>query len=168
MQINQAWNPKVPFLSPGIIFMPGTTQLKAKDILYRLQVSKAQGIVTTDTLAPEVDSVVSECPALKAKLLVSDHSRQGWLDFRSLTKWVSVLMNVFSEEGQGKTIHSQVLVDKHSVGERSPGLMPEAFSSELCHWFIVWAWSGSFPFLGCSCFFCKIRLLNFYASVTKQ
>ena len=66
--------------------MPGTTQMKAKDILYRLQVSKAQGIMTTDTLAPEVDSLVSECPALKTKLLVSDHSRHGWLDFRSLIK----------------------------------------------------------------------------------
>ncbi|XP_032460700.1 acyl-coenzyme A synthetase ACSM1, mitochondrial isoform X3 [Phocoena sinus] len=66
--------------------MPGTTQLKAKDILYRLQVSKAKGIVTTDTLAPEVDSVASECPALKTKLLVSDHSRKGWLDFRSLIR----------------------------------------------------------------------------------
>ncbi|VFV43158.1 acyl-coenzyme a synthetase [Lynx pardinus] len=69
--------------------MPGTTQMKAKDILYRLQVSKAQGIMTTDTLAPEVDSLVSECPALKTKLLVSDHSRHGWLDFRSLIKSAS-------------------------------------------------------------------------------
>lgn len=76
----------VSFSSLGIVFMPGTTQMKAKDILYRLQVSKAKGIVTTDTLAPEVDSVASECPALKTKLLVSDHSRKGWLDFRSLMK----------------------------------------------------------------------------------
>lgn len=75
-----------PFLSPGIVFMPGTTQLTAKDIMYRLQVSKAKAIVTTDTLAPEVDSVVSECPALKTKLLVSAHSREGWLDFRSLMR----------------------------------------------------------------------------------
>lgn len=66
--------------------MPGTIQLKAKDILYRLQVSKAKGIVTTDTLAPEVDSLASECPTLKIKLLVSDHSHQGWLDLRSLIK----------------------------------------------------------------------------------
>lgn len=66
--------------------MPGTIQLKAKDILYRLQASKAKGIVTTDTLAPEVDSLASECPTLKTKLLVSDHSHQGWLDLRSLIK----------------------------------------------------------------------------------
>lgn len=66
--------------------MPGTIQLKNKDLLYRLQVSKAKGIITTDTLAPEVDSLISKCPTLKAKLLVSEYSRQGWLDFQSLIK----------------------------------------------------------------------------------
>ncbi|XP_071067437.1 acyl-coenzyme A synthetase ACSM1, mitochondrial-like isoform X2 [Dasypus novemcinctus] len=69
--------------------MPGTTQMRARDILYRLQASKAKGVVTTDALAPEVDSVASECPALKVKLLVSDHSRKGWLNFSSLIKSAS-------------------------------------------------------------------------------
>ncbi|XP_036135877.1 acyl-coenzyme A synthetase ACSM1, mitochondrial-like [Molossus molossus] len=73
----------------GIIFIPGTTQMKVKDILYRLQVSNAKSIVTTDALASEVDSVASNCPALKIKLLVSDHSRKGWMDFRSLIKSAS-------------------------------------------------------------------------------
>ncbi|XP_059753951.1 acyl-coenzyme A synthetase ACSM1, mitochondrial-like isoform X3 [Balaenoptera ricei] len=83
-RVPEWWLVIVGCIRTGIVFMPGTTQMKAKDILYRLQVSKAKGIVTTDTLAPEVDSVASECPALKTKLLVSDHSRKGWLDFRSL------------------------------------------------------------------------------------
>ncbi|XP_014398435.1 PREDICTED: acyl-coenzyme A synthetase ACSM1, mitochondrial [Myotis brandtii] len=78
------WLVAMGCIRTGIIFMPGTTQMKAKDILYRLKESNAQSIVTTDALAPEVDSVASECPALKTKLLVSDHSREGWLDFRSL------------------------------------------------------------------------------------
>ncbi|XP_077619202.1 acyl-coenzyme A synthetase ACSM1, mitochondrial-like [Crocuta crocuta] len=88
-RVPEWWLVVIGYIRAGIIFMPGTTQMKAKDILYRLQVSKAQGIVTIDTLAPEVDSLVSECPALKAKLLVSDHSRQGWLDFQSLIKSAS-------------------------------------------------------------------------------
>ncbi|ERE80008.1 acyl-coenzyme A synthetase ACSM2 [Cricetulus griseus] len=73
----------------GIVFMPGTIQLKAKDILYRLQRSQAKAIVTTGSLVPEVDSVASECPALKTKLVVSDHSHEGWLNFQSLIKSVS-------------------------------------------------------------------------------
>lgn len=123
MQVTQDWNPKFPLSFPGIVFMPGTMQLTSKDLLYRLQVSKAKGIITTDTFAPEVDSLASRCPTLKTKLLVSDHSCQGWLDLRSSIKWVSVLMNVLSKEGQEKAIHSQ------PVGGDSPGLMAETFSS---------------------------------------
>ncbi|XP_012502942.1 PREDICTED: acyl-coenzyme A synthetase ACSM1, mitochondrial isoform X1 [Propithecus coquereli] len=78
------WLVTVGCIRTGIIILPGTIQLKAKDILYRLQMSKAKAIVTTDTLAPEVDSVAPECPALKNKFLVSDHRRNGWLDLRSL------------------------------------------------------------------------------------
>ncbi|XP_055994864.1 acyl-coenzyme A synthetase ACSM1, mitochondrial [Sorex fumeus] len=88
-RVPEWWLVAVGCIRTGIIFMPGTTQLKAKDILYRLQASKAQGIVTIDTLASEVESVASQCPNLKAKLLVSDHSREGWQDFRSLIREAS-------------------------------------------------------------------------------
>ncbi|XP_006153357.1 acyl-coenzyme A synthetase ACSM1, mitochondrial [Tupaia chinensis] len=88
-RVPEWWLVAVGCMRAGIIFMPGTTQLKVKDILYRLQMSKAKGIVTTDDLAPAVDSVASECPSLKIKLLVSDHSRKGWMDFRSLIKSAS-------------------------------------------------------------------------------
>ncbi|XP_045428425.1 acyl-coenzyme A synthetase ACSM1, mitochondrial isoform X2 [Pipistrellus kuhlii] len=83
-RVPEWWLVTMGCMRTGIVFMPGTTQMKAKDILYRLKESNAKSIVTTDALAPDVDSVASQCPALKTKLLVSDHSREGWLDFRSL------------------------------------------------------------------------------------
>nr|KAF6354190.1 acyl-CoA synthetase medium chain family member 1 [Myotis myotis] len=88
-RVPEWWLVAMGCIRTGIIFMPGTTQMKAKDILYRLKQSNAHSIVTTDALAPEVDSVASECPALKTKLLVSDHGREGWLDFRSLIQSAS-------------------------------------------------------------------------------
>lgn len=88
-RVPEWWLVTLGCIRAGIITIPGTTQLMAKDILYRLQVSRANSIVTTDTLAPEVDAIASECPALKTKLLVSDHGRKGWLDFRSLVKAAS-------------------------------------------------------------------------------
>ncbi|XP_048188690.1 acyl-coenzyme A synthetase ACSM1, mitochondrial-like isoform X2 [Perognathus longimembris pacificus] len=88
-RVPEWWLITVGCLRTGVVFMPGTSQLKAKDIHYRLQMSEAKAIVTTETLAPEVDSIASDCPALKSKLLVSDHSREGWLDFRSLVKSAS-------------------------------------------------------------------------------
>lgn len=75
---------------PGIVLIPGISQLSAKDILYRLQASKATCIITDDTLAPAVDSVASECQFLKTKLIVSKGSREGWLNFTDLYKWVWV------------------------------------------------------------------------------
>lgn len=69
---------------PGIVLIPGTSQLSAKDILYRLQASKATCIITTDKLAPAVDSVAPQCQLLKTKLMVSQGSREGWLNFTEL------------------------------------------------------------------------------------
>lgn len=72
----------------GIVVIPGITQLSAKDVLYRLQASKATCIITSDTLAPAVDSVASECQFLKTKLIVSKGRREGWLNLTDLYKWV--------------------------------------------------------------------------------
>ncbi|KAM6155576.1 acyl-coenzyme A synthetase ACSM1, mitochondrial-like [Rhynchocyon petersi] len=88
-RVPEWWLVTLACMRTGIIFMPGTTLLTAKDILYRLQASQANGVVTTDTLASEVDSVASKCSSLKCKLLVSDHQRAGWLNFWSLIKSAS-------------------------------------------------------------------------------
>ncbi|OPJ87565.1 hypothetical protein AV530_001014 [Patagioenas fasciata monilis] len=68
----------------GIVFIPGTSQLTAKDILYRLQASKAKCIITNDTLAPAVESVTPDCQFLKSKLIVAKAGRDGWLNLKEL------------------------------------------------------------------------------------
>ncbi|XP_032098745.1 acyl-coenzyme A synthetase ACSM2B, mitochondrial isoform X1 [Sapajus apella] len=73
----------------GIVFMPGTIQMKSADILYRLQMSKAKAIVAGDEVVQEVDTVASKCPSLRIKLLVSEKSRDGWLNFKKLLKETS-------------------------------------------------------------------------------
>ncbi|NXG09022.1 ACSM3 synthetase, partial [Sakesphorus luctuosus] len=69
---------------PGIVLIPGTSQLTAKDILYRLQASKAKCIITSDTLAPAVESVVPDCQFLRSKVIVGKGSRAGWLNLKEL------------------------------------------------------------------------------------
>ncbi|XP_017389808.1 acyl-coenzyme A synthetase ACSM2A, mitochondrial isoform X3 [Cebus imitator] len=73
----------------GIVFMPGTIQMKSADILYRLQMSKAKAIVAGDEVVQEVDTVASKCASLRIKLLVSEKSRDGWLNFKKLLKETS-------------------------------------------------------------------------------
>ncbi|XP_032098746.1 acyl-coenzyme A synthetase ACSM2B, mitochondrial isoform X2 [Sapajus apella] len=74
----------------GIVFMPGTIQMKSADILYRLQMSKAKAIVAGDEVVQEVDTVASKCPSLRIKLLVSEKSRDGWLNFKKLLNWTGL------------------------------------------------------------------------------
>nr|XP_060642598.1 acyl-coenzyme A synthetase ACSM5, mitochondrial-like [Anolis sagrei ordinatus] len=83
-RIPEWWLLVLASIRTGIIFIPGTSQLTAKDISYRLQASKAKGIAVSDTLAPAVDSVASECKLLKTKLIVSKDGRDGWLNFKEL------------------------------------------------------------------------------------
>ncbi|XP_025967846.1 acyl-coenzyme A synthetase ACSM4, mitochondrial-like isoform X2 [Dromaius novaehollandiae] len=85
-RIPEWWLLNVACMRTGVIFIPGTTQLTAKDICYRLLTSKAKCIVTTDALAPAVDSVASKCQSLKTKLIVSESSRAKWLNFSNLFK----------------------------------------------------------------------------------
>lgn len=46
-------------------------------------------IVASDEVVPAVESIMSECPDLKTKLLVSPRSQNGWLSFQELFQWVS-------------------------------------------------------------------------------
>ncbi|KAJ6634568.1 hypothetical protein lerEdw1_013952 [Lerista edwardsae] len=85
-RIPEWWLVTVACIRTGIVFIPGTTQLTAKDIQYRLQMSKAKCIITTDVLAPAVDSVAAGCGHLQSKLMVSEGRRDGWLNFNELLK----------------------------------------------------------------------------------
>ncbi|XP_039632472.1 acyl-coenzyme A synthetase ACSM3, mitochondrial isoform X1 [Polypterus senegalus] len=88
-RIPEWWFVNIACFRTGTILIPGTSQLTAKDILYRLQSSKAKCIVTDVSLASLVDAVASECEFLKAKLLVSDKKRLGWINIKEVSKSVS-------------------------------------------------------------------------------
>ncbi|XP_024600386.1 acyl-coenzyme A synthetase ACSM5, mitochondrial, partial [Neophocaena asiaeorientalis asiaeorientalis] len=74
----------VACMRTGLVFMPGTSQLTAKDILHWLQASKAKCTVASEEVIPAVESIVSECPGLKTKFLLSPHSQNRWLSFQEL------------------------------------------------------------------------------------
>ncbi|GAB1292608.1 Acyl-coenzyme A synthetase ACSM5, mitochondrial [Apodemus speciosus] len=69
-----------------MVMIPGVSQLTGKDLKYRLQAARAKSIVTSDALAPQVDAISADCPSLQTKLLVSDTSRPGWINFRELLR----------------------------------------------------------------------------------
>ncbi|XP_063468885.1 acyl-coenzyme A synthetase ACSM5, mitochondrial isoform X3 [Symphalangus syndactylus] len=87
------WLVSVACMRTGTVMIPGVTQLTEKDLKYRLQASRAKSIITSDSLAPRVDAISAECPSLQIKLLVSDSSRPGWLNFRELLREASTEHN---------------------------------------------------------------------------
>ncbi|KAJ8246128.1 hypothetical protein GJAV_G00263930 [Gymnothorax javanicus] len=88
-RIPEWWLVNIACLRTGLILIPGTIQLTAKDILYRLRVSNAKCIITDESLAPVLDAMAPECPSLQTKLLVSNRKRQGWMSLGELSRTAS-------------------------------------------------------------------------------
>ncbi|XP_058142293.1 acyl-coenzyme A synthetase ACSM3, mitochondrial isoform X2 [Dasypus novemcinctus] len=83
--------PRIPewWLANVACLRTGTTQLTQKDILYRLQTSKAKCIITNEVLAPAVDAIASKCENLHSKLIVSQTPREGWGNLKEMMKHAS-------------------------------------------------------------------------------
>uniref|UniRef100_A0A0D9R5H6 medium-chain acyl-CoA ligase n=1 Tax=Chlorocebus sabaeus TaxID=60711 RepID=A0A0D9R5H6_CHLSB len=88
-RVPEWWLANVACLRTGTVLIPGTTQLTQKDILYRLQSSKANCIITNDVLAPAVDAIAPQCENLHSKLIVSENSREGWGNLKEMMKCAS-------------------------------------------------------------------------------
>lgn len=67
----------------GAIAMPGTNQLKAKDLAYRINRSGANVVVVGSVHAQAVESIASLCPSLEHKILVGE-DRAGWQSFEGM------------------------------------------------------------------------------------
>jgi acetyl-CoA synthetase len=83
----------------GVIPMPGTVLLTAKDIEYRINRAEACMVLTDLDHADNVEAVKAKCPTLKHMMLV-DGKRAGWYNYDEEMREVS---NDLSREKIGKT-----------------------------------------------------------------
>ncbi|GBF34089.1 acetyl-coenzyme A synthetase [Desulfocucumis palustris] len=77
------WALNIACLRMGAVVSPGTTQLTAKDLMYRFQASDAVCVITDNALAPKVDEVIAQCPTVKSRIIVGEN-RDGWLNYADL------------------------------------------------------------------------------------
>ncbi|XP_010568476.1 PREDICTED: acyl-coenzyme A synthetase ACSM3, mitochondrial-like isoform X3 [Haliaeetus leucocephalus] len=140
-RIPEWWLVNVACMRTGTVLIPGTQQLTAKDILHRLQKSKAKCIITDDSVAPAVDSIGAQCQSLKFKLLVSEGHREGWLNFKDLLKyWLDLTSSdIFwntSDTGWAKSAWSSIFspwiqgacVFVHKMPHFDPSIVFESLS----------------------------------------
>lgn len=76
------WEILTACIRAGVVVSPGTTQLSAKDIAYRINAASAVAVITDEANARKVDSVAEESPSLKARIIVGA-VREGWRSYES-------------------------------------------------------------------------------------
>ncbi len=76
------WETFTACLRMGAVVSPGTTQLSARDLAYRINAAGAAAIVTDSDGRERVEEIADECPTLKARLLI-DGDAQGWIDYHA-------------------------------------------------------------------------------------
>lgn len=70
-------------MKAGIISMPGTNLLTAKDIAYRVNQAGAKAVIVSAMHVEKVEQIVDECPTLK-HLIVIGAATGDWLSFEAL------------------------------------------------------------------------------------
>ena len=67
----------------GVIAMPGTNLLKAKDLEYRIKRADAKLAIVTTAHAEAVEEIMANCPTLEHLVLVGGE-REGWSTFETI------------------------------------------------------------------------------------
>ncbi len=67
----------------GVVAMPGTNLLTAKDIEYRINKSDAKFAIVTGEHAQKVEVIKANCPTLE-QLIVIGEAREGWSSFEAI------------------------------------------------------------------------------------
>ncbi len=78
------WESMVGLLKGGLVAMPGTALLTARDLKYRLTTSDAVAVITDDDGADKIDSITEPLPTLRHRVLVSNDCRAGWHAYEDL------------------------------------------------------------------------------------
>lgn len=78
------WETLVGLLKSGLVAMPGTSLLTARDLEYRIGVSEAAAVITDAEGAEKIDAVADRLSSLRHRIVVSETPRLGWQRYEDL------------------------------------------------------------------------------------
>ncbi len=78
------WETLVGLIKAGIVAIPGTTLLTAKDLAYRITAADIAAVITDEAGAPKIDQIAPQCPQLKHHIQVGGATLPGWHDYEDL------------------------------------------------------------------------------------
>jgi acetyl-CoA synthetase len=68
----------------GAVVMPGTNQLTARDIAYRVNAADATVAITSADGAEKIDAIDTDMPSFRTRIAWGASGREGWHDFDAL------------------------------------------------------------------------------------
>ncbi len=154
------WEVLTACIRMGVVASPGTTQLSARDLAYRVNAANASAVVTDLMCAKKIDTIVGECPTLQTRILV-DGERSEWIDYDQALLSASThfeTCNTQSDEDalcyftSGTTGYPKMVMHSHSyaIGHQTTGRFWLDLTPDDLHWNISdtgWAkaaWSSYF------------------------
>lgn len=114
----------------GVVSMPGTNLLTAKDIEYRINKALANTIVVTPEHVEKVEEIRGKCPSLKHFIVVGGE-HPGWISFESAMATASPELN---RDDLGASNSDDLMMAYFTSGTTAnPKLVPRSFGYALAH-----------------------------------
>ena len=117
-------------MKAGIISMPGTNLLTAKDIAYRVNQAGAKAVIVTLEHCEKVDAIFAECPTLQHMIVIGD-ATGDWLSFQTLCADQTSDLNATDLEPFKST--DTMMIYFTSGTTALPKMVPRDFGYALAH-----------------------------------
>lgn len=117
-------------MKAGVVSMPGTNLLTAKDIAFRVNHSRARAVIVTSEHCDKVDTIRANCPSLVQFICIGP-SRLGWLSFDTLCGQSS---DEFDRSAAEITRSSDTMMAYFTSGTTAnPKMVPRDYGYALAH-----------------------------------
>ena len=117
-------------MKAGVISLPGTNLLTAKDIAYRIRHAGAKAVIVTPQHCEKVDQIRDECPTLEHSIVIGE-ARDRWLSFETISAAAS---DQIPETERVRTRATDMMMAYFTSGTTAmPKMVPRDFGYGLAH-----------------------------------
>lgn len=121
----------------GVVTMPGTNLLTAKDIEYRVNKASANTVIVTPEHVEKVEAIRENCPTLKHFIVVGDASG----DWQSCEQGMHSVTDQLSRESAGTSAGTDLMMAYFTSGTTAgPKLVPRNQHYALAHLVTATCW----------------------------
>jgi len=117
-------------MKAGVVSMPGTNLLTARDIAYRVNQSGAKAVIVTPEHCEKIDEIRQNCPTLEHFIVVGTAVEQ-WVSFYELCDQAS---DVCSRQIMGENSSNDMMMAYFTSGTTAlPKMVPRDYGYGLAH-----------------------------------